>query len=758
MVAAVFIGLEATEFAKDAERARQEGFAAKKKLVKDEVEKVVDYIHFTRLFMERGMHKDLKLRTYEAWSVINHIYTENQATHSNQRILELIKQALRPIRFNNGRGYYFIVDLNGVEQMYPVRPEFEGENLLDLQDDRRNNVIQDEIDIVKAQGEGYVKGYWRKPDQDTSLTFAKTSFVKIFEPLNIYVGTGDYLMDVRKDIQEDVKQRILRSRYGEYGYVFVNTYNGIAVIIDSEKYKPGDNIWEVTDPKGVKVVQEEWKAVNRPGGDYINYHWAKPGTNAIAPKISFIKGVDEWQWMIGAGVYVDEIEENIDLEREVLYKRMFRKGIIGFLILIIVLLIIYYLSRKNSVIIQRNFSIFINKLTKAVKSGQKLSAADYSLADLKNIVPPINEIITDKAEVENRLSESELRFRTLFHNVPIMILVFDANFVNKYHNKAFEEVFNVASNQQVSSFTLRRRLPNTEANKIDFAKLMECNGGFHELELISAGRQFFHNWACFSMKNGEYILAGVDITALHEQQSRLKASNNTKDKVLSVISHDLHGPFSTIIGFAKILIESEFQLTDEKRLRYLQHIYNSSKSMHTMLTNLLSWARAQSGKIKLYLSHIDAYILVVEVIRTLTPLAEQKKIRLRNHIEHGQMLYTDPSILRIVVQNLIANGIKFTNEDGTLDIFSRQLTGNRIQIEVTDDGIGMAYEMVERINSGKKVESKKGTGNESGTGLGLLICHEFVTNLNGEMKVISAEGRGTTFLITLPAPPEAEFM
>lgn len=758
MVAVVFIALEAREFSKDAELARENGLLEKKMLVRTEVEKIIDYIHFTRLFMEKRMRTELKSRTYEAWSVINHIYIQNKDHRSKNQIIELIRQSLRPIRFNNGRGYYFIVDLSGVEHLYPVSPDLEGQNLLNLKDARDNLVIQDEINLVKAQGEGFVKGYWQKPDLDTVLAFAKTSFVKIFEPLDLYVGTGDYLSDVRKDIQKDVRQRILRSRFGNDGYVFVNTYDGIAVVIDSDKKKTGDNIWELTDPYGVKVIQEEWKAVNKPGGGFIYYHWVKPNSTEIAPKVSFIKGVDEWQWMIGAGVYIDEIEKNIATERAVLYSRMIQKGIIGVLILVFVLFGVYYLSRLNSVVIHQNFRTFIEKLTVAVKNGRLMKIDDYSILDLKEIISPINEIITNKVIIEKKLRENEVRFRTIFQNVPIMILVFDSGFINKYRNGEFDRLYNIAQGEVFHPFSLLRFVLNVRKNKESIDLLKKCTGAFVELQLNTVLGNKVHSWACFSVENDEYILAGIDITSQYLQKSKLEASNQTKDKVLSVISHDLHGPFNSIIGFSKLLLESDLQLSYDKQIRYVKHIYNSSKSMHTMLTNLLSWARAQSGNMKLYLSYTDTYILVQEVVRTLKPLAEQKNIAINNHVVHGVMLHTDPSLLRIVIQNLVANGLKFTGEGGSIDISTRKLSNNLLQIEVADSGVGINLEMVERINSGRKVESTRGTNNESGTGLGLLICEEFVSKLGGEFKVVSQMGQGSTFLIVLPELSDGELV
>jgi len=750
-VAAIFIFFEVREFNKDAEKAREEGLESKKELVKAEVEKVIDYIHFTRLFMEKRMRNNLKERTYEAWSIINNIYNKNHETHTKREILHLIKQALRPVRFNNGRGYYFLVNLNGVEELYPVRPEFEGENLIDLQDARGNYVIKDEIKIAKEQGEGFVKGYWRKPYADSTKMFAKTSFIKVFKPLGIYVGCGDYLIDVRKDIQDDIKMRIKRTRFGEYGYVFVNTYTGVAVVIDSKKYSEGDTIWELTDPYGVKVIQEEWKAVNKPGGGFIRYHWLKPGTDKIAPKISFIKGVDEWQWMIGAGVYIDVIEENIARERELLYKRMIRKGGLGLLLILIVLVLIFYMAQRNARIIHSNLETFISKLRIAVKSGKKMNADDYSLVDLQNILPPINEIIEHKKEAEAQLKESEIRFRTIFENLPVMLLVFDNDLNIKFCNKEFNREFNIKSHKKIEKRALLRYLPNNKTNKDFISALPKCDGNFREINIKTSQGDKWHNWACFNTPGGETILAGFDITPIYQNQKHLAESNATKDKILSVVSHDLHGPFNTIIGFSNILLSNEEKLNADKRRRYLQHIHNSSKSMHTMLTNLLSWARAQSGKIKLYFTVVELYLLTSEIVKILSPLAAQKNIKLINEIEAGLTLHSDTSLLRIIIQNLVANGIKFTEPGGKVEVSARWSDDNTIKLIVIDSGIGMPSAMVEKINSGQRVESSPGTNKESGTGLGLLICQEFITYLDGTLKVKSHPNEGSSFVVSLPA-------
>ena len=424
------------------------------------------------------------------------------------------------------------------------------------------------------------------------------------------------------------------------------------------------------------------------------------------------------------------------------------------MLILIVIVLIFYMAQRNSRIIYKNLETFISKLRIAVKSGKKMNADDYSLVDLQNILPPINEIIAHKTEAEAKLKESEIRFRTIFENVPVMLLVFDNDLNIKFCNKEFNREFNIKSHKKIEKRSLLRYLPNNKTNKDFINALPKCDGNFREINIKTSHGDRWHNWACFNTPGGETILTGFDITPIYQNQKCLAESNATKDKILSVVSHDLHGPFNTIIGFSKILLSNEGSLSKDKHHRYLQHIHNSSKSMHTMLTNLLSWARAQSGKIKLYFTMVELYLLTSEVVKTLSPLAAQKKIKLTNEIEAGLTLTSDISLLRIIVQNLVANGIKFTKQGGRVEVSARRSAGNNIEIIVTDSGVGMSTGMVEKINNGEKVESSNGTNNESGTGLGLLICQEFISYLDGTLKVKSRPDGGSSFIVSLPVHDE----
>ena len=356
----IFAILEIRNFKESSHQSREYFLELSKTSIKNEVDKVFDYVEMSRTNLEGHMRANIRNRVEEAWLLNQNIYEQNKNKLSKQQIKDLIKDALRPIRFFNNRGYFFIVSMNGVEELYPPMPHLEGENLLGLQDLAGDYVIQDEIDIVKKQGEGFVTDYWTKPDDDSGQAYMKTSFVKYFEPLDWYIGTGEYLDNFERDLQKDVVERIKQIRFGEEGYVFVNTYDFVAVVIDSPIYEAGDTLTGVKDPFGLDIMEAEKKLALTPGGGYFEYYWPRTGTDEMAPKISYVRGLDDWQWMIGAGVYTDTIDELIFAEQKRLNRYLLIQLITGLIVFVLVMIVVYFITGIISKQIQEKSKVALN--------------------------------------------------------------------------------------------------------------------------------------------------------------------------------------------------------------------------------------------------------------------------------------------------------------------------------------------------------------------------------------------------------------
>lgn len=267
-------------FEKERQRLRSNYLATQKTLIKKEVDKAVDFIDYMRSRTEKRLKAAIQARTVEAYDIAMNIYRENRDNRSRHEIKKLIKDALRPIRFAGGRGYYFATDLDGIEILFADRPQLEGKTLLNMQDTRGKFVIQDMIRIVKDKGEGFYEYTWTRPGR-AGKHFPKIAYVKFFEPYDWFIGTGEYLEDVKQDIQLEVIQRLEELRYGKDGYIFAGDYQGLSLSGPAT----GRNMYQVTDVNGVKIVQELIAAAQA-GGGFVNYVLPKFKGQKSAPKIS----------------------------------------------------------------------------------------------------------------------------------------------------------------------------------------------------------------------------------------------------------------------------------------------------------------------------------------------------------------------------------------------------------------------------------------------------------------------------------------
>jgi len=182
-------------------------------------------------------------------------------------------RTLRPIRFNKGRGYYFAFDLNGIETLFPVRPDMEGKNMLKVRGGKGEFVVSDMLAVIREKGEGFYSYSWSKPNKQGY--FPKIAFVKLFEPIGWVIGTGEYLDDVEKDIQEECLKWISNIKFGKDGYVFAGQWDGLSLSGPAT----GKNMYAVADINGVKIVQELIKAAKSEGGFFTTFFQNSKGKN-----------------------------------------------------------------------------------------------------------------------------------------------------------------------------------------------------------------------------------------------------------------------------------------------------------------------------------------------------------------------------------------------------------------------------------------------------------------------------------------------
>ena len=239
---------------------------------------------------------------------------------------------------------------------------------------------------------------------------------------------------------------------------------------------------------------------------------------------------------------------------------------------------------------------------------------------------------------------------------------------------------------------------------------------------------------------------------LQKQNEELKQLNSTKDKIYSVIRHDLKTPLNAITGFSELMLDSLEDLPDEQDAKKsLQYINLSAYKISELLENLVSWALLQSGELRPNYEEFSLLRVVEIEMSLLSAAAASKKIKLDHQDDQDITVKGDPRMIGTIVRNLVSNAIKFCNENDTVEVeYSRNPKNWKLMVK--DSGIGMNQEVKEHLFDEEKRPTKSGTKKEEGTGLGLILCKDLVNLHDGTIKVESEPGEGTTFKIEIPFP------
>ncbi len=248
-----------------------------------------------------------------------------------------------------------------------------------------------------------------------------------------------------------------------------------------------------------------------------------------------------------------------------------------------------------------------------------------------------------------------------------------------------------------------------------------------------------------------------DITLKKRAEEEMKKSteeliklNETKDRFLSIISHDLRTPFSSILGFTDLLANDE-ELTNEERKQYVKYIQESSKSMLSLVNSLLDWTRLQTGRVKFEPERIDPSSLIEKSIHSVSGDALRKRIEIYSTVSKGKFIFVDKSLINQVFNNLLSNAIKFTNSNGRITISVRPATTlSFLEFSVRDTGQGIKEENLDKLFSVDTKFTTEGTAGEKGSGLGLSLVKEIVEKHGGIIWVESENGNGSNFKFTLP--------
>ncbi|MET0008256.1 MAG: cache domain-containing protein [Candidatus Thiodiazotropha sp. 6PLUC4] len=377
------------------ENLREELIFQQKEMIRSEVSQAYKQVILKKYQLESDLKERAKQRVYEAYGIANYVYARNIGK-SRAEIEKLIRESLRPIRFFDGRGYYFILDMNGNTIMNAGNPEMEGKINWESRDEKGNYIFNGMLDIAEEHREGAFHWLFKKPGGPAEKKFDKVGYVKRFEPFDLLIGTGEYLSDFEESVKEDLLDWFSEYEYGEGGYFFVLDKNGILLAHHRHDFL-GLNINTGT-PLQENYFNNIMQQV-RNGGGYVDY--SKPLTLSGTVKlkqINYVKKIKGWDWIIGTGFSAQSFERRLKIKEEALI-RANQQSLTNLIYLTIAsMLLLTGSSLYVGNLIARRFEVFQKKIREdfdeldETKNKMEYMALHDDLTNLPNRVHMLKNI------------------------------------------------------------------------------------------------------------------------------------------------------------------------------------------------------------------------------------------------------------------------------------------------------------------------------------------------------------------------------
>ncbi|MEH0020690.1 MAG: cache domain-containing protein [Desulfobacter sp.] len=769
---------------------RADYIAAQRALIKQEVERVAYLIdHETEIHLKNAKAR-VEARVREAHAIALNIYHENAGARPVGEIKKLIIDALRPIRFDQGRGYYFINGFDGVAKLLADRPGQEGRNLIDARDTRGRYVVRDMISIIRTRQEGFYSYHWTKPDHQGN-DFEKISFVKIFEPFGWFMGAGVYLDAVESSMHEIIARYVNTHRFGpgRQGYVFINELLDIRggkafARIYANPNRPGDTGKIISDDyrdaKGKMFRKAFLKGVRDHGECYVDYWYRKIDNPTPSPKTGFFKLAGNGRFIVAAGIYLDDVEHHIlKMQQEETARLLNRLAVISVIFAAAMGMIVLVFNRLGQRF-ENDFQLFVAFFRRAADASQIIDRrqvrfsefdllagyANQMLAKQSRIQNELRlerthlkEVIAEQKETETALRKSEEEFRILIENASDAIYIIQDDKI-KYCNPVTEKITGYRA-EQLESITLDTLIhkDDRDAAAEQYRKNLSGQGtpAGYSFRMIRQDSKTI--WAEASSVLIEWDNKPASLNFLRDvtEQKNLEKQLIHSQKMEAVgtlaggIAHDFNNILFPLIGYAEMLKDDlPGKGPHQQRIREL---LSAAMRARNLVKQILTFCRGRDHGVKpIRIQPILAEVL--ELLRASIP----RTIDIRTEIDPAcGRIVADPTQIHQVIMNLATNAYHAMKADGgrmCIHLVPAQIPpghpslspGRYVHLSVEDSGSGIEKEILERIFDPYFTTKEKGDG----TGLGLSVVQGIVKRCGGDIRVSSEPGRGTTFHIHIP--------
>lgn len=584
---------------------------------------------------------------------------------------------------------------------------------------------------------------------------------------------------IKKLLQDYCLDSLSRVRFAENEYIFINTFEGKALISNGKINKPPIDIFKTGDTSWINIFRIEQLARFHQGGHFYTYPFKKISDNLTSVKTSFFGYFPEWQWIIGTGYYEDDFNSIIEIKRKALFLQL-QENLLNFapfflFSLVISYLIFLFFSKR----LANNFNLFKDFFSKAISQHNLINNSQVTYDEFEVLAETANKMIVESLKAEASLKISEEKYRFLFERNPASILIYERfTFKILTVNEAFVKNYGY-STEEITKMLLQDLYPQEEKDAIT------------ELAISLHGHSYAGEWHHIKKDGSQVAIIAtshdikylgriarvaviIDITDRKKAEEELKlhrdhleelviqrteeleiekekaqSADRLKSAFLATMSHELRTPLNSIIGFTGILMQERPGPLNNEQKKQLGMTQNSARHLLSLINDVLDISKIESGQLKMNIHQFNLPEVINKVVEANRQFADKKNLRIEVLIaENVKVISSDSLRVQQILLNILNNAIKFT-EIGLINIncFS---VDNVIKIKITDSGIGIESDKLELLFKPFMQVDTGLTRKHEGTGLGLSICKRLTEMLGGKIEVESKFGTGSSFTVTLP--------
>lgn len=748
----IWIAKEYERYTQQSEAWRDTYVESRRELLRREVGKAVEYLDFKHTQLNRQLYNDLRQQVAVGISLIEDTRKEFVGESKTDQLTRL-RATMASLRFLNNKGFFFLFDSNGQALLPPMNPAAEAR----MADTATINAFSSQIRAA-LQDKKYDFLEYRFTDANSDVATERNfSFVYYYKPLSIYIGASIYLSDELNRLKREVIERIAA--------VPIDPDNSILFVVD----KDGRQLVNAYDPSNVGLLMPDIVDVSaRVGGEehslFTELNWLdRDGEKK--PVISYIRRFEPWGWVLGSGVFLDELNDKLSDERAALQERV--KEHIRFIVIIAFVLMIFstiaarWLARRSAA----GFHIFQQFFADASKRSTAIDIKRLPFAEFQRLAEDANFMVEKRTETERALKLSERRFQLALDAAQNhlwdldlqtgLVTVGESFFrmlgyhapAKPYPVGAFKNIA-FADDLQIIASAVDSWLGMATGNSVEF-RVKDRAGNFR---WIYSRGDVVENDQNDKPIRAMGIMTDVTDRKRIEQElvnARIAAEDalHAKSQFLSSVSHELRTPLNGVLGYAQLLQRDTGIPTGSQE--YLRAIESCGKHLLTLINDVLDLAKIESGNIDIVCRPNKLDDIVSNVSDIVAHRAQSKGLefivdRAANLPDQVQV---DEVKLRQVLVNLLDNAVKFTSVGKVVLKLQADFETKQLLFSVTDSGMGIPPEKLRDVfEPFRQVNPQDGKG----TGLGLSICRRLVEAMGGSLNLSSEFGRGSCFFFDVP--------